>query len=270
MSVAASAATFQRWWPSSGDLQLQSRFTSVGDDDGSRLKATHSIPGVHQILLITLGIPVERAAHCADARASSGMTQMMLVTRCSRTSIWVRLTVYKNESGHPSRTEAADMLTKKVSVALAAIVLSLLSPESSGARARLSLAAAQVQCQNKLMTSYSRRMLDAMRPASAFEGSLHLQQRFIAGVHLYAGVIQGMQRIQPIEEPTRLFCYNNSVAALQTVSESGSSCQALTRSLSRGRTEVQNRRRRRCLRLRLRCDGRGEGQAAPSTTRLLY
>lgn len=75
------------------------------------------------------------------------------------------------------------------------------------------------KCVNqKMMTSYSRQMLDAIRPSSAYEGTYHLQQRFIAGVHLYGGVMEGMQKIQPLDEPTRLYCHNDSLAALQTVS----------------------------------------------------
>jgi hypothetical protein len=68
------------------------------------------------------------------------------------------------------------------------------------------------------MTSYTRKMLDAIRPSSSFEGTYHLQQRFIAGVHLYGGEIQGMEKIQAIDEPTRLYCFNETLAALQSVS----------------------------------------------------
>ena len=101
------------------------------------------------------------------------------------------------------------------SVSLIAILLVTLT---QAARLKPTVKNSPDKCLNKLMTSYSRQMLDAIRPSSAYEGTYHLQQRFIAGVHLYGGVIQGMHKIQSIEEPTRLFCHNDSVAALQSVS----------------------------------------------------
>lgn len=98
------------------------------------------------------------------------------------------------------------------------LIVVVLASLTQAARPRQGNKSPSGKCLNKLMTSYSRKMLDAIRPSSAYDGTYHLQQRFVAGVHLYGGMIQGMQKIQPIEEPTRLYCHNDTMAALQTVS----------------------------------------------------
>ena len=148
---------------------------------------------------------------------------------------------------------------------LVLLVTCLLASSCQGGRLRQ---ASKPTCHNKMMTSYSRRMLDSIRPSSAFEGTLHLQQRFIAGVHLYAGQVTGMDRIQPIEEPTRLFCFNESIAALQTVSRELLTLHSVAHVFRA--TEVQDSRRRRGIRVRVRRITRSARHATSRATRLLY
>lgn len=45
---------------------------------------------------------------------------------------------------------------------------------------------------------------------------LSLIRRFIAGVHLVRGELIGFDSLELIEEPSRLFCFNETLAALQT------------------------------------------------------
>src|SRR2546425_1013019 len=74
--------------------------------------------------------------------------------------------------------------------------------------------------QGKDMTSYARSLLKSLKVSNGHSGSsstLNLPMRYIAGVHLYRGTITGLDHFELIrDEPIKLFCLNDTMAALQT------------------------------------------------------